>query len=161
MQVRPRLKSLQSPSELCFLRELALGAPESGEKLGKLPLIPNAGGGGIYSPLFEDFKESKPQARSSGAHCCPGGGAMPPRPLGTGRGEASGTPGPAGSLVPTRQILAPVPPRRSSRGWPSPSAALRQGPASPPSLRPPYVTSWKPSAPVASLTTAPPFRPNT
>lgn len=137
---------------------------------GTAPLTPEAGGSGSRGgfPPFEDFKESDPQAeppaaRGRGArsrHLLSASRSAAPA-AGTGRVRRRGSRARGPSLR-TRRPRAPTrlpAPRRSSRRWPGRGAAPRPGPAGPPSPRPPDVTSWKPSGPSASLTMAPPFRP--
>lgn len=152
------------PRRAVLSREVRPGAPESQGERGKFPLTPEADGGG--SPPFEDFKGSEPQAEPPAA----GGGAReasasspPPQPLGPAARGAAGSEPAEPSLPPAKfwpqPAPRPPPPPRSSRRWPGRGAAPRPGPARPPSPRPPDVTSWKPSGPLASLTMAPPFRP--
>lgn len=115
------------------------------------------GGGRPCFLLFEKFyvKQALRQRRSRGARGRLLSGLTPPaaRPL---RPPELGHLREAVSLPSTRPVLGPGLPQRSSRRCRRPGAAPHRNPAYPPSRRSPGVTSWKPSGPDASLTTAPP-----
>ena len=109
---------LQSPSDLSILGELALGAPESGEKLGNFPPVPEAGGGRICFPLYEDFKKANPRPAAEELTAASGAGRGRPPPPRPHSRKAQGQAGPrrlreagAGGVAPPHPLIpGPKPP---------------------------------------------------